>query len=197
VLSSHSGRFDSYLILVGIVFLFVIFSLPVTANPQPHEKPYPEWQSISNRDYCSMYSAYLNNQGTVKASLLFTYWKTTVKNPPLQLQAYFPEVISYEKPSSLKIVYYNQAIQEYPLFTINRFERSVWLKENNEEDVISSLEDVRLITVSAIGISGKEHIFNYSINHNSFTKEKNWLFKCINRDKEYLKYLKKSFKKLL
>ena len=97
----------------------------------------------------------------------------------------------------MKIFYNNGKMRIHTLFTIDRFERSVWLKSNDEEIIINTLDDARLITVSAIGKNGKEHIFKYSVNHSSFDKEKEWLFNCMGRDKEYLKYLKKSLLKYL
>ena len=97
----------------------------------------------------------------------------------------------------MKIFYNNGKMRIHSLFTIDRFERSVWLKSNDEETIINTLDDARLITVSAIGKNGKEHIFKYSVNHRSFEKEKEWLFNCMERDKEYLKYLKKSLLKYL
>ena len=97
----------------------------------------------------------------------------------------------------MKIFYNNGEMRIHSLFTIDRFERSVWLESNDEEIIINTLDDARLITVSAIGKNGKEHIFKYSVNHSSFEKEKEWLFNCMERDTEYLKYLKKSLLKYL
>ena len=71
------------------------------------------------------------------------------------------------------------------------------LESNDEEIIINTLDDARLITVSATSNSGKEHTFKYSVNQSSFDKEKEWLFNCMKKDKEYLKYLKKSLLKFL
>jgi hypothetical protein len=194
--SSYRNCADTFCIALTTVFLFILPSSPATAHGNPHDNPYPEWQNTSSQTYCSIYSSYLE-QNKIIAHVGFNYWKQPYNLFPLQLQAYFPEILDYQKPTKMKIFYNNGEMRIHSLFTIDRFERSVWLKSNDEEIIINTLDDARLITVSAISKRGKEHIFKYSVNHRSFEKEKEWLFNCMERDKEYLKYLKKSLLKYL
>ena len=196
VLSSYRNSSDTFCIVLTSVFLLILSSSPATAHANPHDNPYPEWQNTSSQAYCSIYSSYLE-QNKIIAHVGFNYFKQPYDGLPLQLQAYFPEIIDYKKPTKMKIFYNNGEMRIHSLFTIDRFERSVWLESNDEEIIINTLDDARLITVSAIGKNGKEHIFKYSVNHSSFEKEKEWLFNCMERDTEYLKYLKKSLLKYL
>jgi hypothetical protein len=196
MLSSYRNSSDTFFIVLTAVFLLIFSSSPATAHANPHDNPYPEWKNTSSQTYCSIYSSYVE-QNKIIAHVGFNYFKQPYEGLPLQLQAYFPEIIDYKKPTKLKIFYNNGKKRIHTLFTIDRFERSVWLKSNDEEIIINTLDDARLITVSAISKSGKEHIFKYSVNQRSFEKEKEWIFNCMERDKKYLMYLKKSILKYL
>ena len=83
------------------------------------------------------------------------------------------------------------------MFTIDRFERSVWLLNNNEEEILTTLMKARLISVSATGRSGKKYLLKFGVNPKKFMKEKEWLYNCMERDKDQLKYLKKTLLKYL
>jgi hypothetical protein len=194
--SSYRNCSDTFCIVLTAVFLLILPSSPATAHANPHDNPYPEWKNQSSQIYCAIYSSYLE-QNKIIAHVGFNYWKQPYIDSPLQLQAYFPEIIDYQKPTKMKIFYNNGKMRIHSLFTINRFERSVWLESNDEEIIINTLDDARLITVSAIGKSGQKYLFKHSINQSSFEKEKEWLFNCMERDKKYLKYLKKSLLKYL
>ena len=194
--SSYRNCADTFCIALTTVFLLILPSSPATAHANPHDNPYPEWKNTSSQTYCSIYSSYVE-ENKIIAHVGFNYFKQPYNLFPLQLQAYFPEIIDYKKPTKMKIFYNNGKMRIHTLFTIDRFERSVWLKSNDEEIIINTLDDARLITVSAIGKSGKEHTFKYSVNQSSFAKEKEWIFNCMERDKKYLKYLKKSLLKYL
>jgi hypothetical protein len=178
-----------------IIISIIVFSFPATAKPNPHDNPYPEWNNLSSQTYCSIYSSYVK-QNTLISSIQFNYWKKP-KALPLQLQAYFPEIIDYQKPSELKIFLNNGKIQHHIMYTIDRFERSVWLLNNNEEEMLTTLLNAKLITVSAIGRSGKEYLLKFTVYPKKFMKQKEWLYTCMERDKEYLRYLKKSLLKYL
>ena len=180
---------------IAIVLLLSLFSLPIKAQPQPHEDPYPDWHNLSNDIYCSIYSSYIK-QNKLISSIQFNYWKKPSNNP-IQLQVYFPDIIDYQKPSELKIFLNNGKSEKHPMFTIDRFERSIWLLNNNEEQILTTLMKARLITVSAIGRSGKEYLLKFGVYPKKFMKEKEWLYNCMEKDKEYLKYLKKSLIKYL
>ena len=81
--------------------------------------------------------------------------------------------------------------------TIDRFERSVWLLNNNEEEMLTTLLNAKLITVSAIGRSGKEYLLKFAVYPKKFMKQKEWLYTCMERDKDQFKYIKKSLLKYL
>ena len=83
------------------------------------------------------------------------------------------------------------------MYTIDRFERSVWLLNNNEEEMLTTLMKARLITVSAIGRSGTDSLFKFAVYPTQFMKQKEWLYNCMERDKEHFKYLQKSLLKYL
>ena len=180
---------------IAIVLLLSLFSLPIKAHPHPHEDPYPDWHNLSNEIHCSIYSSY-TKQNKLISSIQFNYWKKPSNNP-IQLQAYFPDIIDYQKPSELTIFLNNGKSETHPMFTIDRFERSVWLLNNNEEEILTTLMKARLITISAIGRSGKEYLLKFGVYPKKFMKEKEWLFNCMERDKKYLKYLKKTLLKYL
>ena len=178
-----------------IVILIFFFSFPTTAKPNPHDNPYPEWNNLSSQTYCSIYSSYVK-QNILISSIQFNYFKKP-NALPLQLQAYFPEIIDYQKPSELKIFLNNGKIQHHMMYTIDRFERSVWLLNDNEEEMLTTLLNARLITVSAIGRSGKEYLLKFAVYPKKFMKEKEWLYNSMERDKEHLKHLKKVLVKYL
>ena len=166
MLSSCRNSSDTSFIALTAVFLLILSSSPATAHANPHDNPYPEWKNTSSQTYCSIYSSYVE-QNKIIAHVGFNYFKQPYNLFPLQLQAYFPEIIDYKKPTKMKIFYNNGKMRIHTLFTIDRFERSVWLKSNDEEIIINTLDDARLITVSAIGKNGKEQIFKYST-HSSY-----------------------------
>ena len=85
----------------------------------------------------------------------------------------FPEVIDYQKPTKLKIFLNNGKVQNHQMFTIDRFERSVWLDSNNEEEILITLLKARLITISAISRNGKEYILKFPVYPHKFIKQKN------------------------
>ena len=192
VLSLYRNCFDT---LSLIIISIIVFSFPATAKPNPHDNFYPDWDNVSSDTYCSIFSSY-KKQDRLISSIQFNYFKKP-KALPLQLQAYFPEIIDYQKPSELKIFLNNGKIQHHIMYTIDRFERSVWLLNNNEEEMLTTLLNARLITVSAIGRSGKEYLLKFAVYPKKFMKEKEWLYTCMERDKEHLKYLKKSLLKYL
>ena len=192
VLSTCRNCFDTLSLIVILIFFF---SFPATAKPNPHDNPYPEWNNLSSQTYCSIYSSYVK-QNTLISSIQFNYWKKP-RVLPIELQAYFPEIIDYQKPTELKIFLNNGKIQHHIMYTIDRFERSVWLLNNNEEEMLTILLNARLITVSAIGRSGKEYLLKFVVYPKKFMKQKEWLYTCMERDKEYLRYLKKSLLKYL
>ena len=103
-------------------------------------------------------------------------------------------IIDYQKPTELKIFLNNGKTQHHIMYTIDRFERSVWLLNNNEEEMLTTLMNARLITVSAIGRSGKEYLLKFAVYPKKFMKEKEWLYTCMERDKNQLKYIKKTTK---
>ena len=178
-----------------IVILIFFFSFPATAKPNPHDNFYPDWDNVSSDTYCSIFSSYKKPDMLI-SSIQFNYWKKPSNNP-IQLQAYFPDIIDYQKPSEVTIFLNNGKSETHPMFTIDRFERSVWLLNNNEEEILTTLMKARLITVSAIGRSGKEYLLKFGVYPKKFMKEKEWLYNCMERDKEHLKYLKKSLIKYL
>ena len=181
--------------LALIVILIFFFSFPTTAKPNPHDNFYPDWDNVSSDMYCSIFSSYKKPDMLI-SSIQFNYWKKPSNNP-IQLQAYFPDIIDYQKPSELTIFLNNGKSETHPMFTIDRFERSVWLLNNNEEEILTTLMKAKLITVSAIGRSGKEYLLKFGVYPKKFMKEKEWLYTCMERDKEHLKYLKKSLLKFL
>ena len=178
-----------------IIIPIIFFSLSVSAQHSPHDEFFPEWDNISSDTYCSIFSAYEKNNILI-SSIQFNYFKKP-SSLPIQLQVMFPEVIDYQKTTKLKIFLNNGKVQNHQMFTIDRFERSVWLDNNNEEEILITLLKARLITVSAISRNGKEYILKFPVYPHKFIKQKNWLYNCIERDKEYLKYLKKSISKYL
>ena len=192
VLSLYRNCFDT---LSLIIISIIVFSFPATAKPNPHDNFYPDWDNVSSDTYCSIFSSY-KKQDTLISSIQFNYFKKP-KALPLQLQAYFPEIIDYQKSTELKIFLNNGKIQHHIMYTIDRFERSVWLLNNNEEEMLTTLLNARLITVSAIGTSGKEYLLKFAVYPKKFMKEKEWLYTCMERDREYLKYLKKTLLKYL
>jgi hypothetical protein len=192
VLSTYRNCFNTLSLIVILIFFF---SFPATAKPNPHDNFYPDWDNVSSDTYCSIYSSYVK-QNTLISSIQFNYWKKP-RALPIELQAYFPEIIDYQKPTELKIFLNNGKIQHHIMYTIDRFERSVWLLNNNEEEMLTTLLNARLITVSGIGRSGKEYLLKFSVNPQKFMKEKEWLYNCMERDKNQLKYIKKTLLKFL
>ena len=186
---------NSHNTLSLIVILIFFFSFPTTAKPNPHDNFYPDWDNVSSDTYCSIFSSY-KKQNKLISSIQFNYFKKP-KALPLQLQAYFPEIIDYQKPTELKIFLNNGKTQHHTMYTIDRFERSVWLLNNNEEEMLTTLLNARLITVSAIGRSGKEYLLKFAVYPKKFMKEKEWLYTCMERDKNQLKYIKKTLLKYL
>ena len=186
---------NSHNTLSLIVILIFFFSFPTTAKPNPHDNFYPDWDNVSSDTYCSIFSSYKKPDMLI-SSIQFNYWKKPSNNP-IQLQAYFPDIIDYQKPSELTIFLNNGKSETHPMFTIDRFERSVWLLNDNEEEILTTLMKAKLITVSAIGRSGKEYLLKFGVYPKKFMKEKEWLYNCMEKDKEYLKYLKKSLIKYL
>ena len=130
--SSYRNCSDTFCIALTTVFLLILPSSPATAHANPHDNPYPEWQNTSSQTYCSIYSSYVK-ENKIIAHVGFNYWKQPYNNSPLQLQAYFPEIIDYQKPTELKIFLNNGKTQHHIMYTIDSFERSVWLLNNNEE----------------------------------------------------------------
>ena len=191
--SSPYRNSHNTLSLIAILFFFFLF--PTTAKPNPHDNFYPDWDNVSSDMYCSIFSSYKKPDMLI-SSIQFNYWKKPSNNP-IQLQAYFPDIIDYQKPSELTIFLNNGKSETHPMFTIDRFERSVWLLNNNEEEILTTLMKAKLITVSAIGRSGKEYLLKFGVYPKKFMKEKEWLYNCMEKDKEYLKYLKKSLIKYL
>ena len=193
VLSFTRNSYHSF--CIAIVLLLSLFSLPIKAHPHPHEDLYSDWHNLSNDIYCSIYSSYIKENKLI-SSIQFNYWKKPSNNP-IQLQVYFPDIIDYQKPSELKIFLNNGKSEKHPMFTIDRFERSIWLLNNNEEEILTTLMKARLITVSAIGRSGKEYLLKFGVYPKKFMKEKEWFYNCMERDKDQLKYLKKTLLKYL
>ena len=56
-------------------------------------------------------------------------------------------------------------------------------KNNNEEEMLTTFLNTRLITVSAIGRSGKEYLLKFAVYPKKFMKEMEWLYTCMERDK--------------
>ena len=193
IVPSHYRNSHNTLSLIVILIFFFLFS--TTAKPNPHDNFYPDWDNISSDTYCSIFSSYKKPDMLI-SSIQFNYWKKPSNNP-IQLQAYFPDIIDYQKPSELTIFLNNGKSETHPMFTIDRFERSVWLLNNNEEEILTTLMKARLITISAIGRSGKEYLLKFGVYSKKFMKEKEWLYNCMERDKEHLKYLKKTLLKYL
>ena len=183
MLSFTRNSYHSYSIV--IVLLLSFFSLPIKAYPNPHEGYYPEWHNLSNDIHCSIYSSYTKQKKLI-SSIQFNYWKNSSNNP-IELQAYFPDIIDYKKQSEITIHLHNGKSETHPMFTIDRFERSVWLLNNNEEEILKTLMNARLITVSAIGNSGKVYLLKFAVYPKKFMKKKEWLFNCMERDKKHLK----------
>jgi len=103
VLSSYRNCSDTFCIALTTVFLLFFSSSPATAHGNPHDNPYPEWKNTSSQTYCSIYSSYVE-ENKIIAHVGFNYWKQPYNLFPLQLQAYFPEIIDYNKPTKMKIL---------------------------------------------------------------------------------------------
>ena len=117
MLSSYRNCADTFCIALTTVFLLILPSSPATAHGNPHDNPYPEWKNTSSQKYCSIYSSYVE-ENKIIAHVGFNYWKQHYNNSPLQLQAYFPEIIDYQKPTKMKIFYNNGKMRIHSLFTI-------------------------------------------------------------------------------